>query len=38
MESIVYFATARATRWDYQYSLAARLERMLEAVGPGEPD
>jgi len=29
MESVVYFATARVTQWDYQYSQAARLERML---------
>ncbi len=35
MESIVYFATARATRWDYEYSLAARLERMLERLDLG---
>jgi len=32
MESVVYFATARATRWDYQYSLVARLERLLERL------
>lgn len=32
MESTVYFATARAVRWDYEYSLAARLERLLERL------
>lgn len=35
MESLVYFATARATRWDYQYSQVARLERLLEALEMG---
>lgn len=35
MESIVYFATARATRWDYQHSLVARLERLLEKLDLG---
>ncbi|MGD1995435.1 MAG: DUF362 domain-containing protein [Anaerolineae bacterium] len=29
MESVVYFGTARATRWDYEHSLVARLERLL---------
>lgn len=31
-ESTVYFATARATRWSYEHSLVARLERLLERL------
>lgn len=34
-ESIVYFATARATRWAYEHSLVARLERLLERLDLG---
>jgi uncharacterized Fe-S center protein len=36
MENIVYHATARARRWDYEASLLARLERMLERLALGE--
>jgi uncharacterized Fe-S center protein len=32
MRSTVYFATARAVRWDYDESQVARLERMLERL------
>lgn len=32
MESIVYFAPARATRWDYRYSQVAGLGRALERL------
>ncbi|HIE38301.1 MAG TPA: DUF362 domain-containing protein [Anaerolineales bacterium] len=35
MESTVYFATARAIRWDYQYSQVAGLERILEKLDLG---
>jgi uncharacterized Fe-S center protein len=35
MESVIYFATARATRWDYQYSQVAKLERLLERLDLG---
>ena len=34
-ESIVYLASARATRWAYEHSLVARLERMLERLDLG---
>jgi hypothetical protein len=33
--SIVYHATARSARWDYQFSQAARLERVLEKLELG---
>lgn len=42
MSSIVYFARARATRWDYQYSLIGRLEELIKCldfsqhIAPGE--
>jgi len=42
MESTVYFAPARATRWDYSASQIAGLERLIErldfgtAIGEGE--
>jgi hypothetical protein len=32
MESTVYFATARARRWDHEHSLIARLGRMLDEL------
>jgi uncharacterized Fe-S center protein len=32
MPSTVYFATARATRWDYRYSLVGRLEEILRRL------
>jgi len=31
--SIVYYASARATRWDYKYSLIARLEDLIQRAG-----
>ena len=43
MSSVVYFASARATRWDYKYSLIGKLEeaqlkvRMESPVSAG-PD
>ncbi|MGD1994550.1 MAG: DUF362 domain-containing protein [Anaerolineae bacterium] len=35
MKSTVYFATARARRWDYEHSLVARLGRMLVELDLG---
>lgn len=42
MSSTVFFASARATRWDYRYSLAGKLEEILRRldlagrIQPGE--
>ncbi len=42
MSSIVFFASARATRWNYRYSLAGKLEEILHRldlagrIRPGE--
>ncbi len=30
--SIVYYASARATRWDYKYSLIAKLEELIKRL------
>jgi len=35
MGSLVFFASARATRWDYRYSLAAKLEEILRRLDLG---
>jgi uncharacterized Fe-S center protein len=34
MTATVYFASARATRWDYSHSLVARLEELLSRLDP----
>ncbi len=36
MSSTVYFATARATRWDYSVSQVAGLERLIESMALGK--
>jgi uncharacterized Fe-S center protein len=35
MGSVVYLAAARVTRWDYEHSQVARLERLLEKLDLG---
>jgi uncharacterized Fe-S center protein len=32
VSSIVYFASARATKWDYKYSLIAKLEELIKRL------
>jgi uncharacterized Fe-S center protein len=32
MSSIVYFASARATKWDYKYSLIGKLEELIKCL------
>jgi uncharacterized Fe-S center protein len=32
VSSIVYFASARATKWDYKYSLIAKLEELINRL------